>query len=83
LNKRIDRNSKRFKCTADHVDFCFPTQHLIVDRGREVENADDTRADDSFSDADEEQLNANCKMNLHGSSILEEDFLAYAKPLIH
>ncbi len=39
-----------------------------------MEYAGVKRADDSCSDLDEEQLDTNCKMNLRGSSILEEHF---------
>ncbi len=29
---RIDRESRRYRCTANHTDFCFPTNQLLIEQ---------------------------------------------------
>lgn len=78
LNRRIDRNSKRFRCTANHIDFCFPTQCLIaveqVEPARAVSSINDTIDEESCSGFDEEHLDvSHSSRNLCGTCLVEED----------
>jgi hypothetical protein len=77
LSKRIDQNSKRFQCTANHVDFCFPIPRLMVvesvEWARAVSYANDIIAKESCFNVDEEQLDASHTMNLCGTCRIEDD----------
>lgn len=76
LSKRIVRNSKRFRCTAGHVDFIFPSHRLELPKcvaKSTITSADDS--DDSLNYVDEvDVMDGSQKTSLRSSCAAEEDF---------
>jgi hypothetical protein len=75
--RKVKQNSARFKCTANHTDFMFPTDKLLVDID------DIKRKSDSVEDVscDEESV-AESQTSMNTEDELLKDLMVYTGALI-
>jgi hypothetical protein len=82
IHKNINRNSRRFRCTANHESHVFPTHRLTIQKAYGSPNKDESNS--SEENEDPEAIEDGIHYNLCGavnSTIVEEDDL-HDKPLI-